>query len=91
MAIGQRPSMSFAIPNNMLTPSTKATNQGISPRTTTTVAQNKYENPKNGSFSMKHLEKCSYTIPKNPHKDKWGVMAKVWANKLLSKTKICSS
>jgi len=38
MAIGQRPSMSFAIPNNMLTPSTKATNQGISPRATTTVA-----------------------------------------------------
>jgi hypothetical protein len=29
---------------------------------------------------MKHLEKCSYTILENLFKDKWGAMAKAWAN-----------
>jgi hypothetical protein len=29
---------------------------------------------------MKHLERCSYTIPENLFKNKWGVVAKAWAN-----------
>jgi hypothetical protein len=29
-----------------------------------------------GSSSMKHPKKCSYTIPKNPLEDKQGAMAK---------------
>jgi hypothetical protein len=37
---------------------------------------------------MKHLEKCSYTIPKNPFKGKLEKMVKTWANKILSKTKM---
>jgi hypothetical protein len=30
---------------------------------------------------MKHLERCSYTIPKKPPKDKWGIVVKAWAKK----------
>jgi hypothetical protein len=90
MATRQRPPMSFAIANNLLAPSIRATDLGISPQATTIVAWNNYENPEDGSSSMKHPKRCSYTIPKIPSKDKWGVMARVWVNKILSKTKMCS-
>jgi hypothetical protein len=63
--------MSFAIANNQLVPNTKATNLRVSPRTTTTT-QNNFENLKDGSFSMKHFERCSYTILESPSKNKWG-------------------
>jgi hypothetical protein len=53
------------------------------------VTWNNFENLEDGSFGMKHFERCSYTIPKNPSKDKWGVVVKVWANKVLSMTKLC--
>jgi hypothetical protein len=82
--------MYFAIANNLLTLNNMATELGISPRATTTIAWNNFENPKDRSFNMKHHEKCSYTILKSPPEDKWGVMAKAWANKILSMTKMCS-
>jgi hypothetical protein len=50
---------------------------------------NKYENLEDESFGLKHLEKWSYTIPESPPKDKQGTMAKAWANKILSRTKVC--
>jgi len=50
---------------------------------------NNFENPEDGSSGMKHFKKCSYTIPKSPPKDKWGAMAKDWANIILSMTKVC--
>jgi hypothetical protein len=52
-----------------------------------TTTWNNSKDPDDGSFSMKHPKKCSYTILKNPFKDKWGIMAKAWANKVLSKIK----
>jgi hypothetical protein len=67
--------MSFTIANNLLAPNTKATDLKISPRTITTI-QNNSENLEDGSFDMKHFERYSYTIPKSPPKDKWGVMIK---------------
>jgi len=88
--IRQRPLVSFAIANNLLTPSTKATDLGISSWTIITTIWNNFENPEDGSSSMKHLEICSYTIPKNPLDDKWGTKAQAWANIILSKTKMCS-
>jgi hypothetical protein len=91
MAIGQRPLVSFAIANNLLTPSNRAIDLGISPQTTTTTIWNNSENLKDGSFGMKHHKRCSYTILKSPPKDKWGIMAKAWANKNLSRIKMCSS
>jgi hypothetical protein len=87
--IGRIPPVSFAIAINPLAPSIRATGLGSSPRATTTTAWNNFENHEDGSFGLKHHEKCSYTIPKSPLKEKWGVMAKVWANKVLSKTKMC--
>jgi hypothetical protein len=36
---------------------------------------------------MKHPDICSYTIPNIPLEDKWGVLVKTWANKILSKIK----
>ncbi len=89
MAIKRRPLISFAIANNLLAPSTRATDLGISPQVTIATIWNNFENPKDGSFSMKHFEKCSYTIPESSPKDKWGVVAKAWANKVLFKTKVC--
>ncbi len=49
----------FAIANNLLIPNAKASNLKISPRATTTIAWNNFENLKDGSPSMKHPEKCS--------------------------------
>jgi hypothetical protein len=83
--------MSFAIANNLLTPSNRATDLGISPPTTTLIAWNNFENPKDGSFGMKHHERYSYTILESPPKDKWGIMAKAWANKILSRIRMCLS
>ncbi len=60
--------MSFAIANNLLTPSTRATNLGISPQVLTIVTWNNFENLKDGFFGMKHPERCSYIILKNPPK-----------------------
>jgi hypothetical protein len=68
--------MSFAIANNQLAPNIKATDLRISPQATTIIAWNNFKNPEDGSFGMKHLERCSYTIPKNSPKDKWGVVVK---------------
>jgi hypothetical protein len=66
--------VSFAIANNLLTPSNKVVNLKITPRVTK-ATWNNFKNPKDGSSGMKHLERCSYTIPKSPLEDKWGVMA----------------
>jgi hypothetical protein len=82
--------MSFAITNNLLVLNIKATKLGISPRAIVTIAWNNFQNPKDGSFGMKHLKIYSYTIPKNPPENKWGVVVKAWANKIPSRTKICS-
>jgi hypothetical protein len=62
----------------MLAPITKATNLRISPLATTTPPPiwNNSENPKDGSFSMKHCERCSYTILESPFENKWGAMVK---------------
>jgi hypothetical protein len=75
----------------MLTPKTRAIDFGISPRAIVVVTWNNYENLEDGSFGRKHFSRCSYTIPKNPPKDKWGTMAKAWENKILFKIKICLS
>ncbi len=88
--IGQKPLMSFAIANNLLTPNTKAINLRISPWETIATTYNNSKNLEDGSFGMKHLNKCSYTIPDFPSKNKWGVVVKVWVNKALSITKVCS-
>lgn len=48
MTIGWRPLMSFPITNNLLTPSIRAINLGISPRAITVVAWNNFENLKDG-------------------------------------------
>jgi hypothetical protein len=82
--------VSFAIANNLIAPGTKATNLKIHPRATTTTWNN-YKNLKDGSLSMKHLKRCSYTIPESAPKNKWGIVAKTWANKVLSMTNMCSS
>jgi hypothetical protein len=89
MAIKRRPLKSYAIANNLLTPSIKAINIRISPQTTTPIAWNNFQNFEDTSSGMKHLERCSYTIPKNSPKNKWGVMVKAWENKILSGTKVC--
>jgi hypothetical protein len=68
--------MSFAIANNQLAPNIKVTDLGISPQSTTTIAWNNFKNLEDGSFGMKHFKRCSYTIPENPPKDKWGVVVK---------------
>jgi hypothetical protein len=66
--------MSFAIANNMLTPSTMVIDLKISHQTQQPgIILKKTED---GSSSMKHPKKCSYTIPKNPLEDKQGAMAK---------------
>jgi hypothetical protein len=50
---------------------------------------NNSENLEDGSSSMKQPKRCSYTILENMPKDKCEAMAKAWANKVLSKTKLC--
>jgi hypothetical protein len=62
--------MAFAIANNMLAPNTMVVDLKTSPPKTTTVVWNNFENPEDGSSGMKHFERCSYTIPKTPPKDK---------------------
>jgi hypothetical protein len=89
MIIGRKPPVPFAIANNLLVPSFRAINLRISPQTTTTTWNNS-ENPKDGSFGMKHFERCSYTILESPPENKWGVEAKACANQILFKIKMCS-
>jgi len=57
--IGQRLPVSFAITNNLLAPSTRATNLGISPWGAIATIWNNFENLEDGFLSMKHLERCS--------------------------------
>jgi hypothetical protein len=80
--------VSFAIANNLITFSTKATDLGISPQTTIVVTWNNSENHEDEFFGMKHHGRCSYTIIESSHKDKWGAMAKAWMNKVLSMTNV---
>jgi len=77
------------IANNLLAPYTKATNARISPWATTKLIWNNSKNLEDGSSGTKHLERYSYTIPKNPPQDQWGAVAKAWANKILTMTKMC--
>jgi hypothetical protein len=81
--------MSFPITNNLLTPSTKATDLGISPQTTIKTTWNNFEILEDGFSGMKHLERGSYTILESPPKNKWGAMVKAQVNIILSKTKVC--
>jgi len=62
--------MFFVIANNLLAPNTKATNLGISPLATSSITLNNFKNFKDGSCSLKHLEKYSYTILESPPQDK---------------------
>jgi len=87
--IGQRPLVFFDIANNLLTPDIEATDLGISSHAIITITLNNSKNPKDGSFSMEHPNRCSYTIPNIPLEDKWGIMVKAWVNKVLSRTKVC--
>jgi hypothetical protein len=89
MIIGQRPLTYFAIANNLLAPSTRAIDLRIFPRTIIVITWNNFKNLEDGSSSMKHPDRCSYTILESPHEDKWGAMVKAWANKVLSKIKMC--
>jgi hypothetical protein len=89
MAIGRRPFMSFAIANNLLAPSTKATNLRIPPRVIATTTWNNSESTKDGSSGMKQHKRCSYTILESPPENKWGAMGKAWVNKVLFRTKMC--
>jgi hypothetical protein len=82
MAIRQILPMSFTIANNMLAPNIRAIDLKTSPWATTTTAWNNFKNLKDGSFGMKHPKRCSSTIPHNPPKHKWGVMAKAYVNKI---------
>jgi hypothetical protein len=50
--------MSFAIINNFLVPNIKATNLGIL-SWVTIETYNKFKNPKDGSFGVKHPKRCS--------------------------------
>jgi hypothetical protein len=59
MTIIQIPQMSFAIGNKFLTLNTKATNFKMSPQATTSTTWNYFENFKDGSLNIKHLERCS--------------------------------
>jgi hypothetical protein len=52
MTIGRKPPMSFAIANNLLTPSTEATYLRISPQTTVTTIWNNFEKHEDGFSSM---------------------------------------
>jgi hypothetical protein len=63
MAIGRRPSMSLTISNNLLAPNIMAINLRIPPR----IISKTYED---GSFGIKHPERCSYTIPESLPGDK---------------------
>jgi hypothetical protein len=83
--------MSFAIANNLIAPNTRATNLRRSPQAIIATTWNNFENLEDVSSSMKHPERCSYTILENPFEDKWGVVVKAWANKVLYRTKMCSS
>jgi hypothetical protein len=90
MAIGQKPPMSFAIVNNLLAPNIRAIDLRIFQWATIVIAWNNSKNLKDGSSNMKHPERCSYTIPNIPPKDKCRTVVKAWANRILSKTKVCS-
>jgi hypothetical protein len=69
----------------------RATDLGITPRATKAIAWNNFGNLEDGSFNMKHLKRCSYTIIEIPPEYKWGEVAKAWVNKILFRTKVCSS
>ncbi len=81
--------MSFTIANNLLTPSIKVTDLGISPQTTIETTWHNSENLEDGFSGMKHPERCSYTILENPLENKWGTMVKAHVNIILSRTKMC--
>jgi hypothetical protein len=51
--------MSFAIANNLLAPSIRATYLRISPWATIIVAWNNFENLEDGFSNMKYHERCS--------------------------------
>jgi hypothetical protein len=51
--------MFFAIANNLLAPNIKAINLKVSPWAIVAAISNNFENLEDGSFGMKHLEKCS--------------------------------
>jgi hypothetical protein len=89
MAIRRRPLVSFAIANNLLAPNIRATNLGTSALTIATPIWNNSKNPEDWSFGMKHRKRCSYTILESPFEDKWGIMVRAWANKILYRTKMC--
>lgn len=57
MVIGRRPPMSLAIASNLLTPNIRAIDLRISATIATT--KNNSKNLEDGSFSMKHPERCS--------------------------------
>lgn len=59
MVIGRRLVVSFAIANNLLGPNIKVINLEISPSAIVIITWNNFENFKDESFGMKHLEKCS--------------------------------
>jgi hypothetical protein len=88
MAIGQRPPMFFAITNNLLTPSIRAIDLKISLQTIVVTTCNNFEKLTDGSFGVKHPERCSFIIPKSPFENKWGAVAKALANIVLFKTKM---
>jgi len=68
--------MSFAIANNLLAPNIRAIDLRISPWAITLITYNSFEKFEDGSFGMKHLEKCSLTIPDSSFEGKWEVVAK---------------
>jgi hypothetical protein len=78
--------VSFAIANNLLTPNNRATDLKITPQAIQ-ATWNNFKNPKDGSFSMKHLKRYSCTILESPLEDKWVVVVEAWANKIYPKQK----
>jgi hypothetical protein len=59
MAIGQRLLVFLTIAKNLLVPNIKAIDLGISLRVTITMTWNNPKNLEDGSFGMKHPERCS--------------------------------
>jgi len=57
-------------------------------RATTISTWNNSESFEDGFSSMKHFKRCSNIIPKSPFENKWGIMAKAWANRILFRTKV---
>jgi hypothetical protein len=64
--------VSFAIANNLLAPSTKATDLGTSLQAIVVGAWNNFENLEDGSFGMKHHDKMLIYHPRKPTQRKMG-------------------